>query len=163
MRKIARIMDVSTYSKPLRFILWLRKQFSFNHKKIPLLFWERKKECCHVRARVGAPPPSNPNLIKFLFFHPIGYLKTNKNWFEPVSSDLILHDQILSLLILLNLIWTYLFLLYLVWSSFIQFDPIWSNLVHFGPINVIKSALIWFESIWTNLNQLDPTWSNLNV
>ena len=119
------------------------------------------------------PPPNfgrsiNPNLIQFLFFHPIGYLKINKNWFEPVLSDLILHDPILSLLIQFDLIWTDLFLLDLVWSSFIQFYPIWSNLV-----KVISSNLLWSDFnqfkknnhsylYWSNLNQLETIWSNMN-
>jgi hypothetical protein len=93
----------------------------------------------------------------FYFFIQLD-IKINKNRFEPVSFDLILHDPILSLLILLDLIWTDLFLFDLVWSSFIQFDPIWSNLVQ----------LISLNPLWSDLNQFEPnnqselSWSNLN-
>ena len=82
----------------------------------------------------------NPNLIQFFFFHPIGYLKINKNLFEPVSSDLIPVDPTWSLLIQLypiwfNLIWT--------WTNLNQFDPTWSDFVW----------LFWFDMIWSDFNQ----------
>ena len=99
------------------------------------------------------PPPNfdrSINLNLILFFHLCNWIsKKDKNWFGPVSYDLILLDPMLCLLIQLDLIWTDMF--QLIWFEPVY--PIWSSLVQFGPINLIKSTLIWFET-WNN--QLQP-------
>ena len=99
-------------------------------------------------------------LIWYILFYPTDYMKFNKNWFEPVSSDLILLDPIWSLLIQFSSILSDLNWFVPIWSGLIQFYPIWSNVFQFVPINLIKFTLIWLESIWTNLIWFDPIWTN---